>query len=309
MRFLCLAVSAIAVIAAIVFGVMTGSAKSYVEKNTPAYEKFVAETKTLREKTLQLDTENETLTVKRDELKAEVELLTLQEHYKNNCTAFLTFDDGSSAQTLKILDTLKEYNIKATFFVVTSTVRNNGATAREAIQRIVDEGHILAIHCNKHEYNKLYTSAADYFADFDAAVEYLASITDYKPYIVRLPSGTMSARDFCSRYGGSTDVYYDIVSELYERGYTVIDWNVDSQDWNEHTSQAIVDNVTKAAKTKKNSTYKNSVVLMHDIYARTAEALPLVIENLQEMGYGFDSLDNLIKAKLVTRQVAATSKP
>ncbi|MBQ4628287.1 MAG: polysaccharide deacetylase family protein, partial [Clostridia bacterium] len=64
--------------------------------------------------------------------------------YKTQPTAFLTFDDGTSYNTLKILDILKANNIKATFFVVGTQILNGGSASKEAIQRIVDEGHVLA---------------------------------------------------------------------------------------------------------------------------------------------------------------------
>ncbi|MBO5298734.1 MAG: polysaccharide deacetylase family protein, partial [Clostridia bacterium] len=226
--------------------------------------------------------------------------------YKTQPTAFLTFDDGTSYNTLKILDILKANNIKATFFVVGTQILNGGSASKEAIQRIVDEGHVLAIHAYEHEYSKIYSSAEAYFEDFNKIADLLYEMTGFKPNIVRLPSGTASARSFCGKYAGSTDVYYDIISKLYADGYTVIDWNVDTVDYTTSTGvDKIVENAVSGAKTRLSREYKAAVILMHDT-ADTVSALQRVIDGVEDLGMGFEVL---VKGGYVTRQIAETEKP
>ena len=80
---------------------------------------------------------------------------TTQKKLSDKKVCYLTFDDGpSDTCTPQILDILKKYHVKATFFVVTSEIDGN----EKLIQRIIDEGHTLCIHANEHEYKKIYAS-------------------------------------------------------------------------------------------------------------------------------------------------------
>jgi peptidoglycan/xylan/chitin deacetylase (PgdA/CDA1 family) len=131
-------------------------------------------------------------------------------------------------------------------------------------------------------------------------------MTGFTPNIVRLPSGTATARSFCERYAGSRDVYYDIVSRLYAEGYTVIDWNVDTEDYTTATGvDGIVNNAVSGAKNRLNREYKAAVILMHDT-ADTVKALQRVIDGVKELGMGFEVL---VQGGYVTRQIAETEKP
>ena len=79
-------------------------------------------------------------------------------------TAFLTFDDGPSRQTEKILDILKRYGIKATFFVVSKDLTQSGT---EALQRAAKEGHVIGMHSDSHEYKKIYASVESLMKDYE----------------------------------------------------------------------------------------------------------------------------------------------
>ena len=86
---------------------------------------------------------------------------------------YLTFDDGPSSNTDKILDVLKEYDVKATFFVVGKTDEQS----IRAYQRIVEEGHTLAMHSYSHIYNEIYESKDNF----------MASLSDYRHLAKVLP--------------------------------------------------------------------------------------------------------------------------
>lgn len=99
---------------------------------------------------------------------------------------YLTFDDGPSSNTDQILDILKEYDVKATFFVVGKTDERSV----KAYQRIVDEGHTLAMHSYSHKYDEIYESKEAFAKDLNSLQEYLYETTGVWPRIYRFPGGS-----------------------------------------------------------------------------------------------------------------------
>ena len=306
MRFLCVFLTFIAVVLSVFLGFgMINDAKDTerFEKETAVFEQQSA---IYQSEIDELVPKISALSEEKASLQAEITAIKRRVIYKTQPTAFLTFDDGTSYHTLQILDILKENNIKATFFVVGTQIENGGTASKEAIKRIVEEGHVLAIHAYEHEYRKIYASEEAYFEDFYKITKLLYEMTGYNPKIVRLPSGTATARSFCETYAGSRDVYYDIVSRLYAEGYTVIDWNVDTEDY---TTATGVDNIVKkavsGAEARLSREYKAAVILMHDT-ADTVAALQRVIDGVKDLGMGFEVL---VQGGYVTRQIAETEKP
>lgn len=185
--------------------------------------------------------------------------------------ACLTFDDGPSANTAAILDILKEYNVKATFFVV-------GKEDEESIamyKRIVEEGHTLAMHSYSHKYSTIYESLENFKADFEKIQNYLYDVTGEDCLYYRFPGGS-------SNQVSNTDMK-EFINYLDEQGVTYFDWNVASGDATSqaYTADELVDNVLKDV-----VKYKTSIVLMHDASAKntTVEALGPMIEALQSAG-------------------------
>ncbi len=305
MRFLCVLLTFLAIVLSIFLGFGMYNDSKDIERFDKETAVFEEQSGLYRAEINELTPKISALSEEKASLKAEIDAIKRRIIYKTQPTAFLTFDDGTSGNTNQILNILKENNIKATFFVVGTQIENSKA-GQEAIKRIVEEGHVLAIHAYEHEYSKIYTSKEAYFEDFDKITALLKEMTGYTPKIVRLPSGTATARSFCERYGGSTDVYYDIVSELYARGYTVIDWNVDTEDWNTATGvSGIIDRAVSGAKARLSKEYKAAVILMHDT-ADTVKALQGVIDGVKDLGMGFEVL---VQGGYVTRQIAETEKP
>ncbi len=194
-----------------------------------------------------------------------------------NKYAYLTFDDGPSANTVKILDFLKANNIKATFFVLG---KNN---QDEIYKRIVDEGHTLAIHSNTHEYNSIYQSVDSFMTDIADLSEKLEKITGVKPTIMRFPGG--SNNTISNRYGGG-NIMDKIIPAVTDAGLTYFDWNVDSSDAsaNKQDKNVIVNSVLNGSKGKD-----EAVILMHDAPAKTTtvDALPEIVEGLRKQGFSF----------------------
>ena len=194
--------------------------------------------------------------------------------------AYLTFDDGPSANTVKILDFLAANNIKATFFVIGT--QNND----DIYKRIVNEGHTLAIHSNTHDYSEIYVSQATFMKDIQTLSDKLFNITGVRPKVLRFPGG--SNNTISKRYSQS-DLMDKLVKHVGEEGYIYYDWNVDSMDAsaNRQDKNVIVSSVLEGAKNKT-----SAIILMHDAAAKTTtvEALPEIVEGLRKEGFVFDKI-------------------
>lgn len=193
----------------------------------------------------------------------------------------LTFDDGPSSDiTPKILDVLKENEIKATFFVLGYT-----KNMEEIVRRIYEEGHTIGLHGYSHVYSEVYSSIDALIENFQKVEKLVANTTDgYYSKIIRFPGGASNtvSKNYCM---GIMTEAVELVEEL---GYTFYDWNVDSGDagsaW---TSQEIYENVISGIKPGR-----LNVVLMHDSggHTETLEALKMIIEYCKENCYLFEAI-------------------
>ncbi len=193
---------------------------------------------------------------------------------------YLTFDDGPTDNTLKILKILDKYNIKATFFVV-----NNQYTKIEYIKQIHASGHTIGLHTQSHDYAQIYGSIDSYFTDLSALSSKVKELTGVESKVLRFPGGSSN--------GVSKNYYKGLMTILShmvtEQGYTYFDWNVDSSD----ASAPVVSKTKIANSVLSGAKNKNSIcVLMHDAAAKTTtvDALPSIIEGLIAQGYTFAPL-------------------
>lgn len=192
--------------------------------------------------------------------------------------AYLTFDDGPSKNTEKILDTLKKYNAKATFFVIGDNLTEEKINY---MKRAIEEGHMIGLHTYSHDYNKIYSSVTDFLSDYDKLRQVLLEALNYSPTIFRFPGGS-----YCSY---STCIREELISEMTRRGYTYYDWNVSAEDSvGTVTAYSINKNIFP-----KIYDISSPVILMHDSASNrlTAELLPDIIEELQLNGYSFETLE------------------
>lgn len=184
---------------------------------------------------------------------------------------YLTFDDGPSSNTDQILDILKDYDVKATFFVVGKTDERSV----KAYQRIVEEGHTLAMHSYSHRYDEIYESKEAFARDLNSLQEYLYETTGVWPRIYRFPGGS-------SNTVSKVDMQ-ELIEYLTDIGITYFDWNVASGDAVSRTlpAETIVNNCLSGIEKQK-----ESVILMHDASNKgtTIEALLQIIEAIQEQG-------------------------
>ena len=183
----------------------------------------------------------------------------------------LTFDDGPHPKyTPQILDILKEYGIKATFFCVGTNVELYPAL----VERIAAEGHELGNHTHHHNH-VLKMSTADLRTDIGACSEALERTIGRPTRFFRPPEGVCN------------DAVKKICSEL---GMTVVMWSVDTRDWAHPTVAEICKNV-------RTNTRNGSIILMHDFIGKnspTPEALRQIIPMLQALGFEFVTVSQLL---------------
>ncbi len=192
---------------------------------------------------------------------------------------YLTFDDGPSYNTEKILDILKRYDVKATFFVIGDALIPE---RQEIIERIIEEGHCIGLHAYNHDYQKLYASKEHFLEDYETLYEKLSEDYGIEPTLFRFPGGSQ-----CTCLNGHGKEY---IKELQEKGLVCFDWNVSGEDAVGYpTVQSIQKNVLK-----RGLECNRAIVLLHDsaIADKTVEALPGIIEEFQKGGFLFDTLDN-----------------
>lgn len=197
----------------------------------------------------------------------------------NGKRVYLTFDDGPSEHTAALLDVLAEYNVKATFFVV----RNPDPSLWPMYERIVSEGHTLAMHSYSHVYNEVYASKESFIDDVSKLREFLYDQTGIECNLYRFPGGS-------SNSVMRVDVQ-ELISYLNDEGITYFDWNALSEDAVNPSLSAGELNANVMSYVRANE--GDSVVLMHDIDAcgNTLEALPALIETLRKEGYTLRPID------------------
>ncbi|PRR78269.1 Peptidoglycan-N-acetylglucosamine deacetylase [Clostridium liquoris] len=185
--------------------------------------------------------------------------------------AFLTFDDGPSPYTPKILDILEKYNIKATFFVLGTSAKNYP----EYLKREVVLGNSIGNHTYSHRIKYYGNYTPDAFVDDVRKCDYAIKEVlgqDFKTNLVRFPGGSFNHKSY--------------KNALQEAGFKSIDWNVENGDARRLNvpKEELINNV-------KNDAEKHNkiVILMHDSATKetTVEALPDIIEYLKSQGFEF----------------------
>lgn len=191
---------------------------------------------------------------------------------------YLTFDDGPSDNTLKILDILDTYNAKATFFVV-------GTAKTQYLPKIAAKGHAIGLHSTSHKYNVIYDDIESYLTDVQGISDIVYKKTGIRSNLLRFPGGSSNviSKNYCE------GLMTDLTKRMPNLGYAYFDWNVVSGDADVASVPAatIANNVLTRAKGKK-----SICVLMHDTSAKstTVEALPAILEGLSKMGFRFEKL-------------------
>ena len=210
-------------------------------------------------------------------------------------TVLLTFDDGPhSIYTPAILDILKEHGVHAVFFEIghnLGEVSHGVATPghnQSIVSRLILEGHALGNHSFTHPVLPRLNRQliAREIADTQALIE------------VMVPEGHGRTHGFRPPYGARDD---NVLAQIDLHHLRSVIWNVDSEDWADPVPESIAHRVVREAEKAG-----RGIVLMHDIHARTVEALPLVIRELRKRGFQFAWWDG---QKLVVDPVSGMVAP
>jgi len=182
----------------------------------------------------------------------------------------LTFDDGPNVQyTGKILDILKQFDVKATFFIVGQEAEKFS----DIVNRIVDEGHCLANHTYSHRrFRKLKRS--DWMNEFQKTDDVISKYNTNSGRIIRTPHGILSV----------SIIYFAIKYK-----YKIMLWSIDSCDWMKKS----VDQICECVNTKKIS--GGDILLFHDDNDYTLKALPIIINKLKSLRLSFATADEMMR--------------
>lgn len=177
----------------------------------------------------------------------------------------ITFDDGPHPYyTEQLLDGLKERGVKATFFVMGKHVEQYP----ELIERMHEEGHLIGNHTYSHiQLNR--NNEEDFKEELIKTNEIIEELIGQEVQYVRPPYGS-----------------WDKKFENELNMFPVL-WTIDPLDWCSNNVACIVQKVTSKAK-------ENSIILMHDEYKSTVTAALQIIDALQEEGYEFVTVDELL---------------
>ena len=252
----------------------TNNTKTTIDNNTNTTNTTKTQAKTTENKI----NENKIQTNKVSENKT-AESKTTTSNGKS--IAYLTFDDGPSSITNSVLDILKKYNVKATFFVI-----NSGSYNKTTLQREVNEGHTIGLHAYDHNYAIAYKDDNSYLDGIDKLRAKVKADTGFDSHYIRFPGG--SSNTISKRY--SKGIMSRITKTAKQRGYKYYDWNVDDDDAGRaRTADDCYNNVIKELRPNR-----SNIVLMHDFGTnkKILEALPRIIEYCQKNGYTMLPIDD-----------------
>jgi len=194
---------------------------------------------------------------------------------KNKKVAF-TFDDGPhETRTIKFIDELHKYNGAATFFVVGNRIDiNTGKVLKYAL----DNGWDIGIHGYTHKVFFDNCTNDSYNSELSKTAKEIKKYTNSDTFLLRPPGGRISE------------------SRLSACPYSIILWDVDSEDWknkseNEAEKQK---NIDKIVENVLSNVSDGDIVLMHDIYENSYEAFCIIVAELDNQGYEFVSVSELL---------------
>ena len=189
----------------------------------------------------------------------------------------LTFDDGPQPQnTPRLLDMLKQRNVKATFFAIGRSVDLYPKIAK----RIVDEGHEIGNHTYTHG-NLSKMDEAGIRKELDRGRDAIIRATGVSPRLVRPPYGAL----YSNQRQWVLDNY----------GYPTILWNVDPMDWKVRNADIVSSRLIKGAN-------QGGILLAHDLHKTTIDAMPRTLDALLSQGYKFVTVSELISLTLQAPQ-------
>lgn len=195
-------------------------------------------------------------------------------------TCYLTFDDGPSANTEKILEILDEYHIKATFFV-TGTSPND----YHFIKKAYEQGHTIGLHTYSHDYEKIYSSLRNYISDLNEIKEIVYQQTGKYSKIIRFPGG--SSNLVSRKY--NVGIMKRLTKRVIDLGYQYYDWtSINGDGENIKTVSGLKKKAIEEIGDKEDIMF-----LMHDSATceATVKSLPSILDYLIKKGYQFKAIE------------------
>lgn len=177
----------------------------------------------------------------------------------------LTFDDGPHAvYTEKLLNGLRERNVKATFFLIGKSIEGK----EEIVKQMAEDGHLIGSHTFNHvQLTKV--SVEEACREILMTNEAIAKVTGKPVEYIRPPYGSWDSELECA-------------VNMKEVG-----WTVDPRDWDVKNTEAVVEHVL-------NNVEDGSIILLHDVYDTSVEAAFQIIDDLKEEGYTFVTVDGVL---------------
>lgn len=201
---------------------------------------------------------------------------------------YLTFDDGPSYVTPRLLEVLKKHNVKATFFVT-----GQYPEYFHILKQISDDGHVIALHSYSHKFKEIYSSTSAFWEDINKLDDMIFEITEQRAQkIIRFAGGSSNTISY--KYGGY-EIMDILVQECVDKGYAYCDWTIDTRD---AVGGTVAASTLCARVVGKVDEVPVAVVLMHDgpDQKTVADAVESIITSLKDNGYIFDTLDHLTEA-------------
>lgn len=181
----------------------------------------------------------------------------------------LTFDDGPSRYTKDIIDTLKSNNVNATFFVLGNKIE----IYKDIISESIKNGNEIGNHSYNHKWlSKLSTN--ELLDQINKTQDILKETVNYTPTCFRPTYGSVNNR----------------IRKSINLSITL--WTIDTKDWKINSVDRIVERAIKDIE-------DGDIILMHDIFQRSSEALKKIIPKLKEQGYQFVTISELEEVKLL----------
>jgi len=194
---------------------------------------------------------------------------------RNRKVAYITFDDGPSIYTEKLLDVLNHYEVPGIFFVLGHHLEIMPNSDR-ILNRIMDDGHYIALHTMTHDKTALYQTEKSPTTFTEEMLELRDEIEARTGHIANLCRAPYGKRGYFKT------AHYQVVKEA---GLYCIDWHLDSRDWVNQNAGQIYNEVVKGVKQLEDN---QEIVLLFHEFQRTVDALPDIIEFLKEEGYTFE---------------------
>lgn len=180
----------------------------------------------------------------------------------------LTFDDGPTPFTPKVLDLLSQYHAKATFFCIGKQVELHPHIFRQ----VLDQGHLIGNHTYTHTTRMGFLSADEVYQEISLAEHAIMEVTGIRPGWYRPPFGVTNPK---------------IAHALSKTHYQIAGWNIRSLDTVIEKEQRIFERI-------KHKIKPGGIILLHDTTDKTVQALELLLIELTKQGYQMVTLDELL---------------